>query len=123
MGAGRGTFACHLKSNQLARGAAFLGLLQDVATDEILFRQVDKKSEAGLDWIALWRQIGAVQRVTHLESQRVARAESARFDPKRLSVIKDGVPDHGRVFGGEENLHAVFTGVTRASDRQLYTLV
>ena len=52
------------------------------------FVQIDEKTEAGFDRIVLRRKIGAVQRITHLQAQRVARAQSAGTNAERLSLCR-----------------------------------
>src|ERR1017187_2684390 len=68
------------------------------------------------------RQIGAIERITHLEAQGVARAESARFDSKWLSRFESKVPKFRRLVRRKENFEAIFSGVARAGDRELYSL-
>src|SRR5881398_2853631 len=61
-------FGLQSKRHQFFWRAIFFRLHQDFATNESWFRQIDKKTEAGFDWIALRRKVGAVKRITDFKS-------------------------------------------------------
>src|SRR5207237_5880553 len=84
---------------------------------------VDKKSQPCFDWIALWRKVGAVERVTHFETQGIARTQTAGANPERFPFCQNFIPDQRRVSCRKENLDAVFTGVARAPDLEWNALV
>ena len=83
------------------------------------FVQIDKKTETGFDWIPLRRQIGTVERITHFESQRIARAEPARLDAERSAFFKHGIPKLHRIARTKENFNAVLSGVTGPRHRNV----
>src|SRR5437588_915857 len=88
----RRTFVVHLEWNQFFLRSVFFGLQQNIATDEVRLAKVDKEPESGFNRISLRRKIGAVERVTHFQSQRIARAESAWFEPELFSFLVDEIP-------------------------------
>ena len=73
----RRAFAFHPESDKPAREAGVFLALKFFATGKIRLRQIDEKSEAGFERIVLRRKVGAVERIAHLETQGVARAEAA----------------------------------------------
>lgn len=89
VGAGRRSFFRHAQGNQLGGKAGRLLGGEGVATDKVRFVQGDKHPETGLERSAVGRKVGAVERVTHFEAQRVAGAEAAGFGPG----LEDGGPD------------------------------
>src|ERR1700694_6036496 len=72
--------------------------------------------------MAFRRKIGAIERITHFQSQCVACAEPARLDSKFLSLLEDGVPKLHRVARAKENFYAVFAGVAGARHRYRHSL-
>src|SRR5437762_14013835 len=72
-------FGLHSKRHQSFWRAIFFRLHQDFPSNEIWFRQIDKKTEARFDWIAFWRKVGAVERITVFKSSCGAAAQTARF--------------------------------------------
>ena len=64
---------------------AFLLLQNGLAGKDRLFRQRDEKAEARLQRRPLFGKIVAIERQAGFEAQRVARAEAARFQAKRLA--------------------------------------
>src|SRR5205823_14868036 len=92
MRARRRPFFLHAKRNELFARPTFFRSHQNVATDEIWFRQIDKEAESSFDWISFGRQVGTVERVTHLQTQCVTGAETTRFDPEQLTCFERRVP-------------------------------
>src|SRR5206468_8141505 len=101
---------------QLLARAEFSCLQQGVASDKVWFCQIDKESQSCFDWISLRRQIGTVERVTHFQTQCVARAESTRFDPEGFAFFERGVPKLQCVRGAKEYFNAVLACVPGSSD-------
>jgi hypothetical protein len=52
---------------------------QFFAPGEIWFLEIDEKAEPGLDRITFGGEIRTVERVTHFQSQSIARSQTARF--------------------------------------------
>ena len=73
----RRTLAFHTEGDKPASHSFCFLALQPFATRETRFRQINKKTEPGLERIVFGRKIGAVERITHLETQGIARAEPA----------------------------------------------
>ena len=73
----RRSFAFHAEGDEPVGCSTFLCLDQHLAPDEFWFFQIDEKPQAGFDRIVFRREIGAVQRIAHLQAERVARAETA----------------------------------------------
>ena len=68
-------------------------------------------AQAGLDGTARLHQVVAVQVVTDLQAQRVARAEADRDDAR----VQQRVPDLDGADRVDQQLHAVLAGVARAA--------
>src|SRR5437870_12542827 len=115
----RRSFLLHSKRHELFAVADFFCLQQCVVPDEIWLCQIDKESESGLDWISVRGQIRTIKRIAHFQAQRVARAESARFNSKRFALLERSVPKFHCVHCAKENFNAVLAGVTRARDGNL----
>src|SRR5437870_13216527 len=79
----RRPFLLHSERHELLSRSALFCLQQGVVPDEVCFREVDEEAKSCLDRISFWRKIRTIERIAHLQTQRVARAESARFDSKR----------------------------------------
>src|ERR1044072_5821106 len=109
----RRTFVIHLERHQFFARPFFFGLQQNVAANEIRLCYIDKETESGLDWVPLRREIGAVEWVTHLQAQRVARAESAWL----RAFFYNQLPKFRPVLISKENFDAVFAGITGARYR------
>src|SRR5450631_3218570 len=107
----RRSFALHAKGDEPVCCSSFLCFYELLAADEFRLFQIDEKTQAGFDRVVLWGKIRAVQRIAHLETQRVTRAQTAGANAKRFSLIEHFVPHHRGVLRGEENFHAVFAGI------------
>src|ERR1700730_3704540 len=113
----RRPFSFDPKRRQFVRRPVLFHLQQNFAASELRFRKIDKEPETSLDWIPFRRQIGAVERITHFQAQRVARAKSAWLDPELISFIENAVPKFRRVLCTKENFHAIFACITSPRDR------
>ena len=76
----RRSFAFHPKGNEPIRGPVSLAWARTFAADEFRLLQINEETQAGFDRVVLRGKIGAVQRITHFQAQRVARAEPAGPD-------------------------------------------
>jgi len=65
----------HLEADQLAARPRGAHLLDRVAADEVALAGLDDPAESGLQGVRRLIDVVAVERVAHLEPQRVARAE------------------------------------------------
>ena len=74
-----------------------------------------RPAEAGRDRVGVAGDVIAVQRITHLEPERVARAEAAR----RGAVRDDRVPELDRVLGRAHQLDARLARVAGAAHHHL----
>src|SRR6266446_5164889 len=95
----------HLKCNQWC------------ATDEILFFQVNKEPETGFKRIAVGGKIGAIERVTHFESESVAGAEAAGFHSKFRANYQCVLPELGCNLCRKEDFESVFSGIPGSRNR------
>ena len=73
----RGALSFHSKRDKFCTRSFFFCFEQNFASGEIRFRQIDKKTKSGLERILFGRKIGAVERITHFQTQSVARTEPA----------------------------------------------
>src|SRR5262249_40308802 len=110
------SFLFHPKRHELFARSVFFSPEKNVASDEAWFCQIDEEPEPCLDRISVRRQIGTVERVTHFQAQRVARAQTARLDSERLAFFEHGVPKLRCIPRAKENFDPVLTRVTSASD-------
>src|SRR5438094_10539166 len=92
----------HHEGGELPPGALLLDAAQLIDTGELLLERAHPP-ESGRDRVGFLGDVVAVQRVTDLEPQRVARAEAARDDV----ALGDRVPERARVLGHAEVLAAV----------------
>ena len=98
----------HDERDELAGWAFVLDAPQRVDSGEVGVERA-RPAETRRDRVGLGRDVVAVERVTHLEPQRVARAEAARRHP----ALEDRVPErHGVVLRAAE-LHALLARVAR----------
>ena len=74
-----------------------------------------RPAEAGGDRVGLGGDVVAMERVTHFETQRVARAETARRD----AALEDRVPERLGVVLRAAELDALLAGVAGARDHDL----
>src|SRR5438046_7199253 len=100
----RRTFFLHPERNQFFARTKFFCLQQRIATDEIWFAYIDEEPQSRFDRVSFRREIGTVQRVTHLQPQRIARAQANRLNSKRLALSKYSAPKFHRVVCAEASL-------------------
>src|SRR5262245_57482399 len=103
---GRRALSFHLERHEPAREAALLFLKQLCPPNEIWLRQVNKECEPGFQRIVLRRKVGAVERITHLKTQSIARAEPAGTNAYRFSLLQNFVPNPRGRLRGEEDFNA-----------------
>src|SRR5207253_3437854 len=104
----------HPEGDELLLRAALLDLAQPLRAGEAGVERAGP-AKAGGNRVPLRADVVAVQRVTHFEPQRVARAEARGSDAAR----EDRVPEHLGVVGHARELDALLAGVTRAVDHHL----
>ena len=108
-------FVSHLERDAFFGNAFFLLLGQHRASDEVTFVERHKKTQAGFDRGCLLVQLLSVKRITHLGSQRVARAEPARFQAERTADLEELVPDRDDL-ERSKYFKTIFAGVAGAGD-------
>ncbi len=85
--------------------------------------EVAGPGEPGLERRPVRGDVVAVQRVAHLEAQRVPRSETARLEADRAARFEQPAPERrSRIFGGEQ-LVPPLPRVARAGDEDLRALV
>src|SRR5437588_8030630 len=112
----------HFEWDQSFRRSVFFCFHQNVTACEIRFGKINKETEPGFDRVSFRRKIGAVERIAHLETERVARPEAARLDPKVLSFFEYRVPKLHCIAGAKEDFHAVFASVTGPRHRKRHSI-
>src|SRR5437867_8093749 len=112
----------HPELDEFLGRTIFFCFQQSVAPDEVWLRKIDKDSEPSFDRIAFRRQIGAVEWIAHFQAQRVARAETARFNSESFAFFERGIPKLHRVARTKENFNAVLAGVTGSRDGNLCSI-
>ena len=117
MRARRRTFSIHLECNESLTCTVCFRFQQFFTPGEIWFLKIDEKSEPGLDRITFGGEIRTVERVTHFQSQSIARSQTARFCAKSGAAFQNKSPELRRVTRAKKNLHTIFAGVTGARDR------
>ena len=103
------TNAVSLRCRPLVLDPAQLGRAGEV------LREVARPAEPGRDRIRVGGDVIAVQRITHLEPERVTCAEAAGRRP----VLDDRVPQLDRVLGGAHQLDAFLARIAGAADHHL----
>src|SRR5436190_3226683 len=116
------TLALHAEGSEAVGRSVFLCLDEHVASDENRLFQINKESQAGLDWVVLRRKIGAIERIAHLQPKRVARAQAAGPDAKLFARLQHRVPDLRRIFRGKKHLDSVFAGVAGPGNREVHSV-
>src|SRR5690349_17950689 len=112
----RRSSAFHFERHE-ARGHSFGFLFfQDRTPDEIRLVEIHKNRKSCLERCLRRREIGTVERVAHLETQRVARTETAGLDAVVLTALEDIVPRSYRAFCGAKDLESVFPGIASTAD-------
>ena len=118
----RRALALHAKRDQPMRRPVLLRVHENLTANEFWFLQVHEKPQAGFDWVVLRRKIGAIERITHFQTKRVARSKPAWFNPKLCSFFEHEVPKLYRVAGAKEYFDAVFARVTRPRHRDWHSI-
>lgn len=114
MRARRRRFFFHFEGDETAFQSLLFLAEQGIASDEILFFEIDEKAESGFERRMVGRKIVAVQRIAGFEPQRVARAESTRF----CAGFENSIPDANSELIWEEKFETVFAGVAGAGDEK-----
>ena len=112
----RRTFSIHLECDESLTCTVCFRFQQFFAPGEIWFLEIDEKAEPGLDRITFGGEIRTVERVTHFQSQSIARSQTARFCAEFGAAFQNKVQNFAASLA-RKNLHAIFTGVTGARDR------
>src|SRR6266446_6949960 len=121
LGADRGSVAgdvagLGLESDQPPPRALRLDLLKSLPADEVAFVELHRPAEPGLVRVDGLVHIVAPQSQSRLESRRVASAETRRKHARLLAACEDGIPNLADAIAADEELEAVFTGVSRPGD-------
>ena len=91
----------------------------NVAAVKFAFVERDEKSEPGFDRRRVLVQFVAVKRIANFRAQRVARAEAAGFQAKRLADLKNFVPELLDGFVAADDFKSVLAGVAGARNEDV----
>ena len=106
----------HLEADEPPRGAGRAHLLDRVLADEVTLLRLHDPSEAGLERVRRLVDVVAVERVRHLEAERIAGAEADRRDTIMAARVEQRIPEPFGGLGGNVQLEAVLARVSRARD-------
>src|SRR5204862_1494752 len=95
--------------------------LDRLAADEAALRGLDRPSETRLQRIRRLIDVVAVERVAHLEPERVARAEADRRDAVGGARLQQRPPEPRRLRPRHVELEPILAGVARARDQRRHS--
>src|SRR6266850_2113785 len=108
----------HLDADQPPPHALGADLLERLAADEVALGGLDDPAEPRFERVGGVVEVVAVERVLHLEPQRVARAEPDRRDAVGAARLDERLPEMPRPIRGHVQLEAVLARVARARDQR-----
>src|SRR5439155_11788717 len=83
----------HLEADEPPRDAGRAHLLDRVLADEVTLLRLHDPSEAGLERVRRLVDVVAVERVRHLEAERIAGAEADRRDTIMAARVEQRIPE------------------------------
>src|SRR5690242_12944251 len=101
------------EADELARDATLLLPHEGVAADEVALGELHEPGEVRLERRRCVVDVVAVERHPHLQTQRVARAETGR---RHAPSADEYLPDRRSITVVEVKLEAVLAGVSGARD-------
>src|SRR5262245_51560609 len=108
----------HLQADELSAHALGANLLERLAACEFALGGLDDPGEPRLERVRGLVDVVAVERVFHLEPQRVARAEPNRGGAVAAALRQERGPELLGLVGGSIELEAVLTRVAGARDQR-----
>src|SRR5690606_35600728 len=106
----------HHEADAFLPAAAPLQLRERAPADEVALVELDDPAEARLERRVVLVEVVAVQRVAHLEAERVTGAEADRQDAVVRAGEEKPAPEGHRVVRRDVQLEAILARVARAAD-------